>query len=63
MDSVREAVERTVAETGEFTGKISLVAPACLRNFYLGAVIFLASEGSDFITGQTINVDGGVNMY
>jgi len=26
-------------------------------------VIFLASADSDFITGQTLNVDGGANMY
>ena len=25
----------------------------------VGAAIFLASELSDFITGQTVNVDGG----
>lgn len=29
----------------------------------VGTVIFLSSEDSDFITGQTINVDGGANMY
>ncbi len=29
----------------------------------VGTVIFLSSEDSDFITGQTINVDGGHNMY
>jgi len=29
----------------------------------VGTVIFLASDDSDFITGQTINVDGGANMY
>lgn len=30
LESVREAFERTVAETDEFTGRISMVAPACL---------------------------------
>jgi len=29
----------------------------------VGTVLFLASSDSDFITGQTINVDGGLNMY
>ncbi len=29
----------------------------------VGTVIFLSSEDSDFITGQTINVDGAQNMY
>ena len=29
----------------------------------VGTVIFLSSDDSDFITGQTINVDGGMNMY
>ncbi len=29
----------------------------------IGTVIFLSSEDSDFITGQTINVDGGLNMH
>lgn len=28
----------------------------------VGTVIFLSSEDSDFMTGQTINVDGGLNM-
>jgi NAD(P)-dependent dehydrogenase (short-subunit alcohol dehydrogenase family) len=25
-------------------------------------VVFLASSGSDFITGQTINIEGGLTM-
>ena len=29
----------------------------------VGTMIFLCSADSDFITGQTINVDGGHNMY
>jgi 3-oxoacyl-[acyl-carrier protein] reductase len=29
----------------------------------VGTMIFVCSDDSDFITGQTINVDGGTNMY
>jgi NAD(P)-dependent dehydrogenase (short-subunit alcohol dehydrogenase family) len=27
-----------------------------------GAMVFLASDESDFMSGQTVNVDGGDNM-
>lgn len=44
-------------------GKISVAGRAIRRDAYpqdlLGALIFLAAADSDFITGQTIAVDGG----
>ncbi|MDA8335059.1 MAG: 3-oxoacyl-ACP reductase FabG [Peptococcaceae bacterium] len=44
------------------------VAPNCLKRLgtpedVVGAVLFLASEESDFVTGQTILVDGGRVMH
>jgi len=44
------------------------IATRCLKRAevpkdLVGAVLFLASCHSDFITGQLINVDGGASMY
>lgn len=45
-----------------------IIARRCIKRKQVpqdlvGTVMFLASEESEFITGQVINVDGGVSMY
>jgi NAD(P)-dependent dehydrogenase (short-subunit alcohol dehydrogenase family) len=54
-------------ETMEFIQNVSLNAQIVKRPEkpadLAGAVVFLASADSDFITGQTLNVNGGANHY
>jgi NAD(P)-dependent dehydrogenase (short-subunit alcohol dehydrogenase family) len=56
-------VERTKKELGDYAGMWSKVTPlgriGTPRDIGL-AVVFLASEAAEFITGQTIWVDGGL---
>lgn len=56
-------VERTKGETGDYAGTWAPVTP--LRRIGLPidiarAVLFFAGDQSDFVTGQTLFVDGGV---
>jgi NAD(P)-dependent dehydrogenase (short-subunit alcohol dehydrogenase family) len=56
-------IERTKQELGDYAGMWSKLTPlrriGTPRDIGL-AVVFLASEAADFITGQTIWVDGGL---
>ena len=63
--SVRTEIERaTITDAG----RAAMAQQTALRRVQVpedvvGAVLFLASAESDFITGQTINVDGGYAFH
>ncbi len=48
-------------ESDEFVGRIPLKRPGSLEDM-AGAIAFLCSPDADYITGQTLNVDGGFEM-
>lgn len=56
-------VERTKAETGDYAGTWTPITPLGRIGYPIDiarAVLFFAGDQSDFVTGQTLFVDGGV---
>jgi NAD(P)-dependent dehydrogenase (short-subunit alcohol dehydrogenase family) len=56
-------VERTKAETGDYAGTWAPVTPLGRIGMPMDiakAVLFFAGDQSEFVTGQTLFVDGGV---
>lgn len=53
----------TIRNSGEYLAKAQCFARREVASDLEGAFVFLASEDSDFITGQLLNVDGGWMMH
>jgi NAD(P)-dependent dehydrogenase (short-subunit alcohol dehydrogenase family) len=56
-------VERTKAEAGDYAGTWAPLTPLLRIGLPIdiaNAVLFFASEQSNFVTGQTLYVDGGI---
>ncbi|WNQ12960.1 3-oxoacyl-ACP reductase family protein [Paenibacillus aurantius] len=53
----------TIRESGEFLAKAQCFPRREVAADVEGAFLFLASSDSDFISGQTLNVDGGWMMH
>ena len=51
----------SAAKTGTLASRV--LKRAMLPEDLLGALCFLSSEDSDFMTGQCINIDGGAINY
>ncbi len=63
--TLSDAVRNNPVYTRELTSGIAALRSLKrdqLPGDLIGAVVFLASAGSDFVTGQTLIVDGGMSM-
>jgi NAD(P)-dependent dehydrogenase (short-subunit alcohol dehydrogenase family) len=60
-EGVKEHKQLAAAKAPTLQGRV--IKRAMLPEDLLGTVYFLASQDSDFITGQSVNVDGGALNY
>jgi len=60
-DGVRENLSLHVARAPTIAGRV--IKRDMVPDDLIGAIVFLMTPDSDFITGQMINVDGGRYMY
>jgi len=60
-DGVRENLSLHVARAPTIAGRV--IKRDMVPDDLVGAIVFLMTPDSDFITGQMINVDGGRYMY
>jgi len=60
-EGVKEHTQLDAAKAGTMAARV--IKREMLPEDLLGAIYFLASEDSDFITGQCVNIDGGALNY
>ena len=58
-DIVKQEHIRQIVQNSDMAGKVPLGRRGCAQDV-VGAAIFLASDEASYITGATINVDGGI---
>lgn len=62
LEDADEEVMTRVQQTAQFAMQTRCIKRVQTPDDLVGTIIFLCSQASDFITGQTIVVDGGTSM-